>query len=166
MTDLEWISDNLKIIESLKKIPALRSLAEPDLEELLRLSEIRNYLPGDLILEEGSYDGWIYHLISGKIKIEKRSRVLMELQRVGDVFGEMGFLEGKASSASVSAVDKVQCMAINVSDASRFPDKGRFALRYIIYREFAENLASRLRSTTEEVLDLRKRLEKAEQHQK
>jgi len=162
MTSNAWINDNINIIESLRKIPALGSLTEPDLHEVLKLSEIRDYRPGETILEEGSYDGWIYYLIAGKIKIAKRSKVLMTLQRVGDVFGEMGFLEGKASSASVTALDTVQCLAINVSDVDRFPDRGRFAVRYLIYKEFAEVLASRLRSTTEEMLDLKKRLEKAE----
>lgn len=151
MVDSEFINDNRSILESMKKIPIMKSFDEPELQHLLNLSEVMNFNAGDRILKEGGYDGRIYYLISGKVRIVKRAKTLIDLQRIGDVFGEMGFLEGKASSASVYAVDGVSCLAINVSDIERFSGKSKFAVRYIIYREFAEILAGRLRQTTEEL---------------
>ncbi len=89
----------------------------------------------------------------------------MTLQRVGDVFGEMAFLEGKASSASVYAVDPVVCLAIDVSDIARFSDISRLALHYLIYRELSEVLANRLNLTGKELKKARNQLKLYENEQ-
>ena len=86
----------------------------------------------------------------------------MILQRGGDVFGEMGFLEGRASSASVYALDDVSCLALDISDIDRYSANSRLAVRYIIFREFAEVLASRLRTATDELTQTKKKLERLE----
>jgi CRP-like cAMP-binding protein len=153
------LRDNREIIKSLMKIPALNTLEENEIKELLDLKEIREFEPGELIVKEGSLAGRIYYLITGKVKITKRSKVLMTLQRVGDVFGEMAFLEGKASTASVYAVDKVVCLAIDVSDIARFSDISRLALHYLIYRELSEEMATRLNLTGKELAKTREKLE-------
>ncbi len=160
------LRDNKEIIKSLMKIPALNTLEETEIKELLGLKEIQNFNPGDLILKEGSLAGRIFYLISGKVKIVKRSRELMTLQRVGDVFGEMAFLEGKASSASVYAVDPVVCLAIDVSDIARFSDISRLALHYLIYRELSEVLANRLNLTGKELKKARNQLKLYENEQR
>ena len=93
--DPYFLEQNKHVIQSMMKVPAFKTLDESELRDLLQHSEVRDYQAGDMILKEGSYDGKIYYLISGKVKIIKRSKVLLILQRIGDVFGEMGFLEGR-----------------------------------------------------------------------
>lgn len=160
MIDADFLSDNQEIIQSIKKIPVLKSFEEDDLRELLGVSEVRDYGAGDLILEENNYGGWIFYLISGKVKIMKQGKILAILHRSGDVFGEMGYLEGKASSASVHAIDDTTCLAINGSDIDQMTVNSKYALRFIIYKEFAELLANRLRVTTEELIRLKQQLDK------
>jgi hypothetical protein len=60
MTNTDYLKFNYTIIKELKKIPMLKSFEEKDIQGLVGLSEIREYKPGDLIFEEGSYDGCIY----------------------------------------------------------------------------------------------------------
>lgn len=162
MVNAGFDAGNLEIIDRMRKVPALKALEDDELKELLRLTEIRQFVKGELILREGDYDGMIYYLISGRVKIAKRSKVLMVLQRGGDVFGEMGIFEGKASSASVYAVDDVTCLALDISDINRYKAESRFAVRYLIFREFAEVLAARLRDATEQLAETRKKLERLE----
>lgn len=158
MLEPEFLKENRILIQTMMKIPALNTLAETELHELLRHSEVETFEPGDLILKEGGYDGRIYYLLSGRVKIVKRSKTLIELQRIGDLFGEMGFLEGKASSASVYAVTTASCLAVDVADVERFSSENKYMVLYLIYREFAEVLANRLRMTTEELTRTRKEL--------
>lgn len=154
MIDAAFLKSNDAIISQLMRIPALKSVAGKDLEDLLAASRTREYQSGDVIFEEGSMGKLIFYLISGKVKVIKDGHELMTLQRTGDVFGEMGPIGDKARSASVRAMSAVSCVEIDLSvvDSKNRSDAHMF--RYLIFRGFAEILASRLRYTTEQMLVL------------
>lgn len=161
MTDhSDYIKYNYDIIQSLKQVPMLNSFEEKELQELLRLSEIREYKSGVLIFEEGTYDGCIYYLVHGTAKIVKNGKEVSVLKRAGDIFGEMGVLDGSVRSASVYAKDECLCLAINITHIDSFSVKNEFEVKYRIYRGFAEVLANRLRVTTEELIRVKEELEK------
>jgi CRP-like cAMP-binding protein len=94
------------------------------------------------------------------VKIVKHDKELSVLQRAGDIFGEMGALDGSARSASVYAEDHTMCLAINISDLDELSANDQYEFRYRIYRGVAEVLANRLRATTEELVRTREELEK------
>jgi CRP-like cAMP-binding protein len=154
------LKDNVDIIEKIKTLPALESFDEKDLEELLRISKIVRYEPGELIVDEANYDGWIYYLISGRVRIAKAGNDLAVLQRTGDVFGEVGNLGNGALSVSVYALDEATCLKIDISTVDGLPNENRYVFRYVIFRGFAEVLAKRLRVTTEKYLVAKKELQK------
>ena len=93
---------------------------EKELQELLRLSEIREYKSGTLIFEEGTYDGCIYYLVYGTAKIVKNGKEVSVLKSAGDIFGEMGVLDDSVRSASVYAKYDCMCLAINIADIDSF----------------------------------------------
>ena len=153
--------DSVDIIAKIKTLPALESFNEKDLKELLRISKLVRYEPGELIVDESSYDGWIYYLISGRARIVKKGAELAVLQRTGDVFGQVGDIGGGSDlSASVYAVDEATCLKIDISTIDGLPNENRFVFRYVIYRGFAEVLAKRLRITTEKYLKTKEELDK------
>ena len=155
MIDDAYLQDNEAIIKKLQQIPVLRSMEKEHLQKLLDLSEIREFSPGDQILEEGHYDHSIYYLISGKAKIVKDNKELATIRRTGDVFGEMGVIDGSARSASVFAVDKTVCLCTDMSQIETLYGDSKFAFRYTVFRGFAQILANRLRMTTAELIRLR-----------
>lgn len=141
---------NKDILQKMKEgIPFLSAVGEEDLNTVLQKSEIMAFKPGDMILEEGSYGSWIYYLVSGKVKILKDEEEVYTTQKTGEIFGEMSAIDGSARSASVYAVDDTMCLAIDLSGI----DKN------LIYKEFAQVLAARLRVTTEELSQAKKELE-------
>ncbi len=158
MIDDAFLKDNEAIIKKLQQIPVLRSLEKEHLQTLLDMSEIREFRPGEQILEEGHYDKWIFYLITGKAKIVKDDKELAIIRRTGDVFGEMGVIDGSARSASVFAVDKTVCLCTDMSQIETLYGDSKFAFRYTVFRGFAQILANRLRMTTEELLHLREEL--------
>jgi len=160
MDDSNYMEINKDILEKLKQIPALGSFTEQDLQELLQFSKILRYKPGDLIIAEGCYEGWIYYLISGKARIIKNGKELTVLQRTGDIFGEMSVIDGSARSASVYSIDDSLCLAIDFSRTDKMVIDNKLALRYTIYRDFSEVLANRLRLTTLELVKAKSELEK------
>lgn len=154
------LKDDVDIIEKIKTLPALESFDEKDLKELLRISKIVRYEPGELIVDEANYDGWIYYLISGRVRIAKAGNDLAVLQRTGDVFGEVGNMGNGALSVSVYALDEATCLKIDISTVDGLPNENRYVFRYVIFRGFAEVLAKRLRITTEKYLMAKKELQK------
>lgn len=160
MSTTDKLNNNVDIIEIIKTLPALESFDEKDLKELLKVSKIVRYEPDELIVDEASYDGWIYYLISGRVRIAKAGNDLAVLRRTGDVFGEMDALGNAELSVSVHALDVSTCLKIDISTVDGLPSENRFVFRYLIFRGIAEVLAKRLRITTEKYLAAKKELVK------
>ncbi|MBI5549933.1 MAG: cyclic nucleotide-binding domain-containing protein [Desulfobacterales bacterium] len=160
MRTTDKLKESGDIIEKIKTLPALESFNEKDLKELLRISKIVRYEPGELIVDESSYDGWIYYLISGRVRILKKGSEMAVLQRTGDVFGEVGSMNGNELSVSVFALDHATCLKIDISNVDGLPHENRFVFRYVIFRGFAEVLAKRLRITTEKYLRAKEEIER------
>ncbi len=85
MIESDYLKDNIDFVKQLKEIPALEPFEDKNLQGLLRLSKIRKYESEELILKEGSYDSWIYFLVSGEVKIVKENKEISVLKRKGDV---------------------------------------------------------------------------------
>lgn len=155
MRESDYLGDNSRFLQRLRKLPTLEPFDQKELQGALNLSKIRKYDPGEQIIEEGSYDQWIYFLVSGKVKIVKNDEEVSILEHQGDVFGEMGIIEASTRSASVYALDETVCLALDASYIDRLAGDNKFAFCYILYRLFAECLAQRLRMRTEELLSAR-----------
>lgn len=158
MIESSYLKESSALIEKLRQIPTLELFDEKDLQGALQLSKMRKYEPGELILEEGSHDNWIYFLVSGKVRIVKYGKQLTVLSRRGDVFGEMGVIDGSARSASVYAVDETVCLATDASYVDRLSGKDRVSFCCVLYHVYAEILASRLRLTSDELVRAREEI--------
>lgn len=163
MINADFLQDSELIIQKLMKIPAMRALERRHLQELLEMSDIKAFEPGEQILEEGQFDRHIFYLISGKARIVKDGKELAIIRRTGDVFGEMGIIDGSARSASVFAVEKTVCLQTDMSSVESLYGDSKLAFRYTIFRGFAQILANRLRMTSEELLRSREELSRLKQ---
>ncbi|MFC1869122.1 cyclic nucleotide-binding domain-containing protein [Thermodesulfobacteriota bacterium] len=68
-----------------------------------------SYQDGQIIFKEGSSGDWVYVIISGTVEISKMvkgNKFVVELLPEGEVFGELGFLEGIKRTATATAVGK------------------------------------------------------------
>lgn len=157
--------NKVEFLAKIKTLPALESFDEKDLKELLSISKIATYEPGELIVKEKSYDGWIYYLIAGSVRIVRKNKDIAVLQRTGDVFGEMGNMGASDLSVSVYAHDVATCLKIDINSVDELPSENRYAFRYAIFRGFAEVLAKRLRITTEKYRTAKQELDKLRRQQ-
>ena len=101
------------------------------------------------------YDSLIYFLISGKVRVVKHGEDLLVLERTGDVFGEMSIFDASPRSATIYAIDETVCLATDSSYVDKLSGNDKLAFCYLLYRLFAEILANRLRSTSEELSKLK-----------
>ena len=157
MIESEYLEENDKLLKSLKNIPSLEQFKENELRILLQKSKIRKYRKGERIIKEGSTGARIYILVYGRVDIIKDGRIITTTDRRGELIGEIGAIDGAARSASVTAAENTVCLATDIGQIQRMTGSDSLAFGYILYRVFAETLAERLRITTRELIQERKR---------
>jgi len=135
---------------------------------LLKLSKIRRYDSNECIIREGDQDPWLYFLLSGRVRVEKKGVEIFKINKMGDLFGEMRIVDSSSRSASVYAEVPTSCLAINASGKKGFGVSGsgdrdvEFLL--ILYRIFAEFVSLRLRITNEELVKAKMEVEALKQN--
>lgn len=160
MQESPYLAGNEFLAEKLQHLPFLGSVSEKYIHGILRLSKIRKFDDGEIITEEKSFDSWVYILFSGAVKISKGGKVIARLDEIGNTFGEIAAIDGKARSASVSAVGPTVCLAIDTSFMNESSEPLEHALFVaILYKLFAEVIAEHLRSADEELFRLRSELD-------
>ena len=152
MRESDYLDDQPSFIERLKKIEAFATLSNEMLLELLSLTKIRSYDPGETIIKQGYLDSWVYILINGEVGVTRDNNTLFVMRRGGDIFGEMGVIDASPRSASIVALKPCLCLAMDASVVERMTGGRRDALHAVLFRLFSEVLAQRLRHTNEELV--------------
>ncbi|MFC1592050.1 cyclic nucleotide-binding domain-containing protein [Thermodesulfobacteriota bacterium] len=111
------------------------------------LAKIVEYDAAETIIAEGKYDNWVFWLIDGQIDVVKNNCRVATFQRVGDMFGEMGILEGDARSASVYAGVPTVCLCIDMSILDH-PELEAKIDKETFCRDVAQVTKNRLAKTT------------------
>ena len=164
MLESRYLKDNIENIQKLLGIPALRNFETKSLQKLLRLSRIREYEDGEVIIKEGDLDPWLYILLTGKIRITKENLEINTIDKKGEIFGEMRVIDFMKRSASVVAVGKTVCLAVDTSAKNRIsaqdPTDEKLDFLLLLYRIFAEYMSIRLRATNEELITAKKKIKR------
>ena len=155
MIESPALKENQNIIKDLRRISTLEPFDDTDLSTLLEFCRIRKYKSGERIIAEGDYDGNVYVLIYGQIRVEKSGKVLTTLDKRGEIFGEMSFLGEFSRTASIFANDDVACLAIDNAQMDHMNDKQTSSVYYILYQVFTKILAERSKTTSEELIELK-----------
>jgi CRP-like cAMP-binding protein len=161
MIESKYLQDNVQNIQKLMTLPPLRDFETKSLRQLLRLSKIREYGEAEQIIKEGDRDPWIYFLLAGKVRIEKKGVDIIYMDKLGDMFGEMRILDGKSRSASAFSEQKTMCLAVDTSATDRLSsDDERAGFLLLLYRMFSEYISMRLRITNDELVKIKKELKR------
>jgi CRP-like cAMP-binding protein len=159
MKESKYLKENIHNIQRMMDIPSLKSFETKSIGNLLRLSKVREYEDGECIIKEGDVDPWIYFLLRGKIKVIKDGVQISVIDKRGEIFGEMRLISNLSRSASVYAVDKTVCLAVDITAKDRLERKediDKFLL--LLYRVFAEFISLRLRLTNDELVRTKKEI--------
>ncbi|WP_035042147.1 Crp/Fnr family transcriptional regulator [Desulfovibrio sp. X2] len=160
MKETAYLLSRDELVGKFRKLPVLNNFENKYLRQILSLSKLRMYEPGEQIIEEGQNDRWLYIVISGEVRVHKGGEELTRLSHVGDIFGEMNVIDGQPRSASIHAVTNTTCLAIDASFLDKLDEQDKHPFNAVLYRLFSEILAERLRETDAELARCRKDLEK------
>ena len=158
MIESKYLKDNVRNIQRLLTIPGLKEFETRNLAKLLRLSKIREYDDGELIIKEGDEDPWLYFLLSGGLIIKKNGIEIGKLDQTGEIFGEMRIIDSLTRSASVYADGETLCLGVDTSAKGRLnmasaeERDARLDFLLLLYRIFSEYMSIRLRATNDELI--------------
>jgi CRP/FNR family transcriptional regulator, cyclic AMP receptor protein len=149
---------NFELLDKIKNLNVFNRFEENQIKELINACTLKKFGKGEIIINEGSVDNWIYILISGSVKILKGDQIFGIFKRVGEVFGEMRVIVDSPRSASIIADAETTCLAVDFAKFKSDFEKAQPVILTILYRMFAEILAVRLRKTTEELAEAKKEI--------
>ena len=154
MLEQEFDPTNAETLEQFRKIPAFSALSEKMILNVVSMSRMRKYEKGEFLIHEGDYDAWVFFLVKGELKITHKGVEVGGLRRLGDVFGEMGIIDGSPRSASIQALSTTICVAVDASILERPAEHETHMVQAILYRIFCEVLATRVREMDKRIYEL------------
>ncbi|MGH3244544.1 MAG: Crp/Fnr family transcriptional regulator [Spirillospora sp.] len=131
----------------------LAALSEDERQVLLSLGRLREYEPGDLLLNEGDTAMFVAIVLDGAVKImgvtETGRTSLLAVRTAGDIVGELGVLDGAPRVATAIAAGLVRARVIA---SAQFKD---CLLRHpSINAATTRTVVEKLRSATRRRIDL------------
>ncbi|MHB9099381.1 MAG: cyclic nucleotide-binding domain-containing protein, partial [Syntrophales bacterium] len=73
---------------------------------MFQIAAYETYKDGHIIFQEGSNGDWIYVVEEGEVEISKNvgdQRLVIEILRAGNIFGEMAYIDKEPRSATATA---------------------------------------------------------------
>jgi CRP/FNR family cyclic AMP-dependent transcriptional regulator len=137
----------------LRMVPLFATLRDEQVDALALRARVAYFLAGERLFEQGSIGDGLYLVVRGKLKVTSYSvagrEALLGIEGQGAVIGEISMLDGGPRSASITAIEDSEVLALSRVDMLAYlSDNGDAALALL------EILAGRLRRLsrrTEEV---------------
>lgn len=106
---------NVTYYDQVQKVDIFQNFSETDINLLISNSLIRTFDPNESIVNEKEDGDSLFLIISGnaRVSIQKDgSEIKLGLLSPGDTFGEFSLLTGDKRSATVKAINHLECMEI------------------------------------------------------
>ena len=105
------------VAASLANTELFHDLSEDHLERLERVAHRRHFEPGEVIVREGQGGIAFFVVTTGRVSISRADAEgqQRELRTAGpgDVFGEMALFSDRPRSATITAVETTECLALH-----------------------------------------------------
>jgi len=157
MRERDFDPTNAELLAQLRRIPPFAQLEDAQMRAVAGQARMRKYETGEVVIREGDYDHWVFFLVQGELAISHKGVQVGALRRLGDVFGEMGILDGSPRSATIRALTPALCLALDASVFERLEGRDRCAVEVVFYRVFCEILAVRLRQMDQLLAEAKRR---------
>ncbi|MCK4306824.1 cyclic nucleotide-binding domain-containing protein [candidate division WOR-3 bacterium] len=141
-------------LELLSNVEVFKGLAQEELEATANICVIKEFKEGDTVFSKDALSSEMFILSSGRCDVKISVGGPVEVYTIyplnpGDIFGELGFINGSTRSATVKCIKDVEAMALSREKfAALCGEKPRIG--YIVMKNLAVILAERLRETDKE----------------
>jgi len=148
-------------ISFLKQVPLFNNLSTIELIRISRLIKRICVKRNEIIIREGEPSSDLYLIKKGKVKVTKntkRGEKIVAFLEEGEPFGELALIDKAPRSANVIA--SIDCTLLKIESSElinlldNYPD-----IKLKIYEKLVHLLVSRLRTTNENLVTLKKDIE-------
>lgn len=130
-----------------KALIILGDLDDRDIGWMARAGKMRTLAAGETLIAAGREVEHLYFVIDGTLQVNTPAGAQLALLGIGEVVGEMSFVEKRKPSANVTALIQSRVLAIpRARMLAQFAIDHGMAMRF--YRALAIFLSDRLRTTT------------------
>jgi CRP/FNR family cyclic AMP-dependent transcriptional regulator len=134
----------------LNMIELFASLTDQELDSINNLLVVKRFKKNEVILHEEDTNKFMYIILSGRVRVvqitEDGKEILLAIHQAGEFFGEMSFIDGKTSPATIMAAD--DCV-INILSRDEFYST-IYTHKKVLYN-LLSILCSRLRESWEKI---------------
>jgi CRP-like cAMP-binding protein len=103
---------------ALEAMPLFADVTHHDLENILKLGDIRSYEAGQAIVERGDPSDALYVILRGTAQVDVGGRY--HDMKPGEFFGEMGIITGRKRTATVKATERLDALRIGGAELENF----------------------------------------------
>jgi CRP/FNR family transcriptional regulator, cyclic AMP receptor protein len=118
---------------------------------MFQVATYETFTDGQVIFTEGANGDWMYVVEAGEVEISKKvdgQKVVIEVLKPGDIFGEMAYIDKTPRSATATAIGTTE---VGIIDRQFFDSE--FNKLSADFQEMLKTVAYRLRKTTSKLLD-------------
>jgi CRP/FNR family transcriptional regulator, cyclic AMP receptor protein len=105
-------------ISALEGMPLFAGVTRHDLENILKIGQLRSYQPGQAIVERGEPGDAMYIVLRGNAEVDVGGRY--HQLKPGEFFGEMALVAGRQRMATVRAAEHVDALRIGSEEFQGF----------------------------------------------
>jgi CRP/FNR family cyclic AMP-dependent transcriptional regulator len=132
-----------------KALYILSDLDDDDIIWMAREAEVRRIGPGETLIQAGLPVTHLYFVVEGALEVVSRAGARLAGLELGEVVGEMSFVEKRLPDTSVRALAPTTLLAIPRDKMlAAFDNDNGLAMRF--YRALAVFLSDRLRAMSSE----------------
>ncbi len=99
--------------EQLAAIRILAPLSRRDRRRFVKDGMVQRYAPGQAVVREGDPGTRLFLIVRGTARVEMAGEGEVATLGAGNFFGELALLEKHGRTATVTAVDELECIAIS-----------------------------------------------------
>jgi CRP-like cAMP-binding protein len=149
---LDWL-----LKPTVPQLPVFRALSRTERQSVAEITDRVEFSPGEVLIREGDRDPALWIIVEGRLNVSKETghtdESLTRLQD-GDVFGELGLLDGQPASARITATSPGTALKIQQGKLARFRDIHTLTY-YRILREVVLMTMNRIRRMNGLIRELR-----------
>ena len=100
------------VIDDLKRVPLFAGMTDRAIEAISALATEQPVADGEAIVVEGDPGDAFYLLVEGQVDVTRRGEAIRRLG-TGDFIGEIALVDGRARTATATAVGPVRTLVVH-----------------------------------------------------
>lgn len=159
--------EDIKIKKTIKSLDFFKHFPDHLLDEISKITRFKTYEMGTEILKQGQDNQNLYFLIQGSVSVVVDGGIVANLNKTGDLLGEMSVISNKPCAATILANNTVEVLELEVEKVNDIPNINIDQIQHSLFRIYSNILTEKLRLTNQKAKhfeDLSADLEHAKQN--